>query len=283
MGGRKGLHGAVKKEGDLKRPRAKKLSELQQRMQKRLDSGQFRMLNEFMYSNDGLASKKMMDENPELFRIYHTGYAEQVKRWPRNPLDSIIKFLTTQDSKLRIADLGCGEARLSREVPQKDVKSFDLIASNAGVTPCDIAKLPLQDSSVDIVVFCLSLMGTNYADFLKEARRVLVPKGTVIVAEVASRFEDHDPKPFIAGVEKMGFSVITGHPLMKLVDSGQRKQSRGGRKHKKYGEADAEGAPDCIPFFLSFAFKSMKTEIMESGPCTTQKLPELGACLYKKR
>ncbi len=32
---------------------------------------------------------------------------------------------------------------------------------------------PLHDSSVDVAVFCLSLMGTNLKDYLKEANRVL--------------------------------------------------------------------------------------------------------------
>lgn len=34
-------------------------------------------------------------------------------------------------------------------------------------------QVPLRDASVDIAVFCLSLMGTNLADFLAEANRVL--------------------------------------------------------------------------------------------------------------
>lgn len=34
-------------------------------------------------------------------------------------------------------------------------------------------QVPLEDGSVDIGVFCLSLMGTNYQDYIMEARRVL--------------------------------------------------------------------------------------------------------------
>lgn len=37
--------------------------------------------------------------------------------------------------------------------------------------PC--LQVPLNDASVDLAVFCLSLMGTNLADFLAEANRVL--------------------------------------------------------------------------------------------------------------
>ncbi len=35
--------------------------------------------------------------------------------------------------------------------------------------------MPLASASVDVAVFCLSLMGTNMTDFLMEAHRVLKP------------------------------------------------------------------------------------------------------------
>lgn len=61
------------------------------------------------------------------------------------------------------------------------VHSFDLVSPNERVTACDMAHVPLEDASVHVVVFCLSLMGTNLADFLREAHRVLVPGGLVKV------------------------------------------------------------------------------------------------------
>lgn len=61
------------------------------------------------------------------------------------------------------------------------VHSFDLVSRNPRVIACDMAHVPLQDASVNIVVFCLSLMGTNLADFLREAHRVLVRGGIVKV------------------------------------------------------------------------------------------------------
>ncbi len=32
----------------------------------------------------------------------------------------------------------------------------------------DMSNIPLESGSVDVVVYCLSLMGTNVGDFLKE-------------------------------------------------------------------------------------------------------------------
>ncbi|CAM9245074.1 unnamed protein product [Choristocarpus tenellus] len=52
-----------------------------------------------------------------------------------------------------------------------------------------MAHVPLRDGCVKVAVFCLSLMGTNLADFLREAHRVLQPGGVMKVAEVRSRFE----------------------------------------------------------------------------------------------
>lgn len=40
---------------------------------------------------------------------------------------------------------------------------------------CACWQIPLDSSSVDVAVFCLSLMGTNFPSYLKEAYRVLKP------------------------------------------------------------------------------------------------------------
>jgi len=52
-----------------------------------------------------------------------------------------------------------------------------------------MANVPLEAKSVDVVVFCLALMGTNLADFIREAHRVLKDNGRVQIAEVRSRIE----------------------------------------------------------------------------------------------
>lgn len=41
-----------------------------------------------------------------------------------------------------------------------------------------------EAASVDIAVFCLALMGTDYPSFLAEAHRVLKPRGHLWIAEV---------------------------------------------------------------------------------------------------
>ena len=68
--------------------------------------------------------------------------------------------------------------------------------------------MPLPDNSLDVVVFSLSLMGTNFPDFLVEANRVLRKDGIAIIAEVLSRFEDVNS--FVKHMkEEVGFKALT--------------------------------------------------------------------------
>jgi len=57
------------------------------------------------------------------------------------------------------------------------VLSFDLVAVKSFIKEADIANLPIKDGSVQMCVFCLSLMGTNYLAFIQEAWRVLGESG----------------------------------------------------------------------------------------------------------
>ena len=95
-----------------------------------------------------------------------------------------------------IADLGCGTAPLAQALTpnlkalQLKLHSFDLYAPNSHITVADIRSLPLPDSSIDVAIFCLALMGTNWIDFIEEVYRVLRWKGECWIAEVTSRFAD---------------------------------------------------------------------------------------------
>lgn len=77
------------------------------------------------------------------------------------------------NSPVVVADFGCGDAKLARTFPKVKIHSFDLVAVNQYVTAGDMAHTSLANGSVDIAVFCLSLMGTNLQSFIKEANRVL--------------------------------------------------------------------------------------------------------------
>ena len=206
------------------------LTPLQQSMRAKLISARFRHLNETLYTADSSKALSMFSESPELFSEYHAGFSQQVKEaWPENPVELYIKtvksranipFKLGKEGKVvnssssemplprrphgtsTIADLGCGDAQLARGL-QSSVKhlnlkfyNFDLHAASPFITKADIANLPLKDGEVDVAVFCLSLMGTNWISFVEEAWRVLRGdgRGEIWVAEVKSRFGRVPPK-----------------------------------------------------------------------------------------
>ncbi|KAM9359789.1 uncharacterized protein rrp8 [Symphorus nematophorus] len=179
---------------------------LRSRMEQRLESARFRYINEVLYSTTSGEAKRMFTQDPQAFGIYHKGYTAQVQRWPSNPVDEIISYIRQKPSSLVVADFGCGDCKIARSVKNK-VHSFDLAAACELVTVCDMANVPLRDASVDIAVFCLSLMGTNLADFLAEANRVLKMGGVLKIAEVASRFEN--VRSFTTALANLGFKMVS--------------------------------------------------------------------------
>ncbi|EGC32432.1 hypothetical protein DICPUDRAFT_9102, partial [Dictyostelium purpureum] len=182
-------------------------SSLQNEMSETLKGSRFRWLNELLYVSHSKEAFKEFSQDRSLFDQYHSGFKSQVQSWPINPLDIIIEELKSIKQRKKIADLGCGEAQLAEKLgKQHEVQSFDLVAVNERVTACDVSNLPLKDESIDITVFCLSLMGTNFMDFLNEAKRILISNGTLKIAEIESRITNI--KVFIEEVEKLGFKLV---------------------------------------------------------------------------
>ena len=100
----------------------------------------------------------MVKEHPEDWYYYHELYREKRKTWDEIPYVEIAKMITRPE--MVVADLGCGENLLCKEIPNK-VLAFDHVAIDESVTACDISKLPLDAASVDVAVFSLSLMGSK--------------------------------------------------------------------------------------------------------------------------
>ncbi|XP_020570950.1 ribosomal RNA-processing protein 8 [Phalaenopsis equestris] len=222
-----------------------------EKLRLRLSGGHFRMLNEKMYTCSGNEAFHFFKKEPKLFDLYHAGYQEQMSRWPEQPVNIIIKWLKSHSSSLVVADFGCGNASLARTVNNK-VFSIDLVSTDPSVIACDMSNTPLESKSVDVAVFCLSLMGINYHSYLKEANRVLKPCGWLLIAEVRSRFDPSnggaDPDKFSEAVKQLGFSLSSKDFTNKM--------------------------------FVLFYFKK------KEGCASNQKAidwPELKPCLYKRR
>ena len=68
-----------------------------------------------------------------------------------------------------------------------------------------------ETGSMDIVIFCLALMGTDYSSSLVEADRVLKPRGRLWIAEVRSRFvqgKQEDLSSFVGAMGSLGFELL---------------------------------------------------------------------------
>ncbi|XP_029922727.1 ribosomal RNA-processing protein 8 [Myripristis murdjan] len=185
---------------------ADRSSSLRSRMEQRLEAARFRYINEVLYTTTSREARRMFTQDPQAFWVYHKGYTAQVQRWPANPVDAIISYIRQKPVTQVVADFGCGDCKIARSVKNK-VHCFDLAPTCDLVTVCDMANVPLDDGTVHIAVFCLSLMGTNLTDFLVEANRVLVMGGVLKVAEVASRFDN--VRSFLTALASLGFKMVS--------------------------------------------------------------------------
>ncbi|XP_035894260.1 ribosomal RNA-processing protein 8 [Anopheles stephensi] len=192
-----------KKSKPFKKP-GEDCTNLRDKLVDRLKGSRFRFINEQLYKIPGKEAKKLFQEDPASFDAYHEGYRQQVEQWPMNPLNRMIKCILKLPKDTIVADFGCGDAKLAASVPHK-VYSLDLMANNSSVIACDMANTPLESNFVNVVIFCLSLMGTNLVDFFLEANRVLKVGGLMKIAEVSSRFDNVNV--FVSNVQKCGFKL----------------------------------------------------------------------------
>jgi ribosomal RNA-processing protein 8 len=177
----------------------------------RLEGSKFRILNEKLYTTTSAAAQDMFTAQPALFDLMHRGFSNQAEQWPIVPVDEVIAYLKSHyPPPAVIADLGCGEAKIAASIPNP-VYSIDFKALKDGVIECDMSHTPLDSNCVDVVLFVLSLMGTNLGDFVSEARRIIRINGRLLIVEVTSRIEDFGA--FVGAVEDRGFVLAARREL----------------------------------------------------------------------
>ena len=149
-----------------------KIISLSNQHKNRLKGAQFRMLNEYLYINKSSDSFQYFQKDPKQFRTYHNGFISQTKSWPINPIDIIIKdinnLMLLNKKSLKIGDFGCGDAKIAKTFKNNkniQIYSYDLISELSYVISCDISHVNLKNNTLDIAIYCLSLMGNNFLDF----------------------------------------------------------------------------------------------------------------------
>ncbi len=177
--------------------------------------GDFSTMNRLWNQSHSATTHQRLQANPEEWSQYHTLYQKSRKDWTVIPYEEMIRWCQ-QRSGYTIGDFGCGEAKLAEAVSDRHrVYSFDHLAINHNVTACDMAHLPLDDETLDVAIFSLSLMGSNFTDYLREAYRTLKLDGQLHIIEATSRFSDINQ--FRTNLEALGFAVITVQDMWKFT------------------------------------------------------------------
>ena len=176
--------------------------------------GDFSRMNARWSNSYSHTTYERLQGNPEEWMQYHTLYQEARKTWSVVPYEEAIKWLQKR-SNLVVADFGCGEAFIAKAfVGKHTVHSFDFIAINNSVIECDMARVPLEDSCLDVAIFNLSLIGLNTADYIREASRTLKLDGQLWIYEVTSHIKNL--QGFIRGLELAGFKIIENTEIWKF-------------------------------------------------------------------
>jgi len=275
-----------------------------------LKGSKFRLLNELLYTNNSTQANEFFSENKDMFTEYHEGFTQQMKTWPVNPVNIIIKELASEPmyNNAIVCDLGCGEGKIydffvkrnqiqtlydgtqkpadekpTKENPEdeeegadhnvfKEILSFDLVSVKPHIQACDIAKLPLDNKSIDVAVFSLALMGLNYIDFIIEAHRCLKMGGHLIIAEVISRIPDNSL--FVQMIKALGFNFVKYIKknsffitlIFKKADNRPRRRHEKLRLESKDNFKSLPKRPD----FNNFTFEEVSKLL-------------LTPCIYKRR
>lgn len=144
-------------------------------------------------SNSDTMHKQMNANKGEMWHTYHKLHLRPTREiWKKqgiDPLDRIIETIEKMAPWLPIGDFGCGEAILADKFENR-VQSFDHVSVDSRVTSCDVKSVPVKNGELGIVVFCLSLMGKNWPDYLKEASRCLPKNGILLIAETTKSLSE---------------------------------------------------------------------------------------------
>ena len=177
--------------------------------------GDFSTMNRRWNQTDSAKTAERLRQNPNEWAHYHTLYREARKTWAVVPFEEVIRWAEKRSGYV-IGDFGCGEAKLAAALADRHtVHSFDFIAANDEVIACDMAHVPMEDETLDVAVFSLSLMGANFSDYLREAWRLLKLDGQLHIYEATSRFIGREA--FIAGLKEMGFAVAEVRDTWKFT------------------------------------------------------------------
>jgi superfamily II DNA or RNA helicase len=152
---------------------------------------EFSKLNNIFNNSKSKTIHEKIQRNPQFLVEYHEKLDEARKLWYFDPVNVIaskineLKWPANVIMNLVIGDFGCGRAKLAELLKENKMYNFDhhnII--NDKIIACDMKSVPLrEDGKLGAAVFCLSLMGENWPDYIAEAKRCLAKNGLLFIAE----------------------------------------------------------------------------------------------------
>ena len=165
--------------------------------------GDFSRMNNRWYASSSHKTHERLQHDPQEWAHYHTMYRDLREGWDVVPFEEEIAFWSPREGKT-LGDFGCGEALIAQELcEQHKVWSFDHVAINDDVLACDMSQVPVFDDELDGAIFCLSLMGHNFTEYVREAHRCLRIDGRLHIWEPKGRLKD--AQGFSEGLRRLGF------------------------------------------------------------------------------
>jgi superfamily II DNA or RNA helicase len=153
-------------------------------------TNEFSKLNNRINTQRSETTNKNIQDDPQLLIEYHRQFDEIKKGWDVHPVNVIankineLKLPAHIIMKLVIGDFGCGKGELMELLKENKMYIFDHHnILNEKIISCDMKSVPIKDEKLDIAIFSLSLMGTNWPDYIVEAKRCLTKNGFLFIAE----------------------------------------------------------------------------------------------------
>ena len=171
------------------------LLSIAQRQQQQRNLSEFSRLNNIINNSESETINEKIRQDPHFLVKYHEIQDEARKLWPFDPVNVIaskingLKWPANVIMKLVIGDFGCGRAKLAELLKENKMYNFDHHSIlNDKIIPCNMksVKEHLEDGKLDVAVFCLSLMGKDWRDYIIEAKRCLAKNGLLFIAETTN-------------------------------------------------------------------------------------------------
>ena len=169
--------------------------------EKNIISNKTRILSDYqeitkkMSIQNSKTTNQMFKDDNTLWQEYHDNRDHSFKGYDNQdeiPVNKIIAYLKTKITrKLNILDLGCGRNLIKKHFISNNnfnIKGYDHISCNDSFS-CDISNLPEENETIDICIYSQSLMGSNWKDYIIEAKRILKYNGEMIISESVERYD----------------------------------------------------------------------------------------------